>query len=50
VRALHAQGLAPAALTATLTGELRHGLSAMQPEKAFQLNLEAMIRAVLEER
>jgi 2-aminobenzoylacetyl-CoA thioesterase len=47
---LHGQGLAPTALAATLTGELRHGLSAMQPERAFQLNLEAMIRAVLEER
>lgn len=49
VLALAAEGDPPERLAELLTAELRHGLSAMQPEKAFQLNLAAMIRALLAE-
>ena len=37
-------------LAAELAGQLRHGLSAMQPEKAFRINLASMIRVILAER
>jgi glyoxylase-like metal-dependent hydrolase (beta-lactamase superfamily II) len=44
------RGLSPEQTAAELAPLMRHGLAALQPERAFMINLEAMIRVVLRER
>lgn len=43
-------GAAPQEVAREMSEKLRHGISAMQPEKAFQINLASMIRSILAER
>jgi 2-aminobenzoylacetyl-CoA thioesterase len=49
VLALLGSGHSPEQITQVLSAKLRHGLAALQPERAFAINLQAMIRVVQRE-